>query len=394
MQKHDEEVRFLETAAGLELTILQTQNELNLQSQSYCPALPRATLAPPIMPQAPTNPPQKPEQQKPGRLYFPHNSKALCDGTFRFYPNISFIDNHFNGSFGFRVRYPTPEVHKLSTLDEMIVEDTICILDLADLFSAPRGYSAEDYYIENAPLEHLSDSLFSKLMGQARCKPDKIHQEQHNQWVTERFERINREAAERYAQQCRDYDRAVQEYEQAMHEYQIAQSAYELQAHEQDTKQAAFQQEWLAVRDANVQTLTTGLKQAQEQLETLYSSTRILPKPYQYPEAVFYLYDFLSTSSDDYDIKYALARVDANEMKRLMAAVIQNQAKQAQMLAAVTGNIARELRALGESMDSLADTASQQLSVAEASLRDSQNFLFQNADVYGKLKPLPIVMHD
>jgi|GEM_PF-6936497 hypothetical protein len=85
---------------------------------------------------------------------------------------------------------------------------------------------------------------------------------------------------------------------------------------------------WLENKQANIQFLNQGITQAQQELSNLYNSALLLPKPYQYVEAVCYLYDFLSTSSDDYDIKYALERCDFAEMKKMMRQIIDNQGQQ------------------------------------------------------------------
>jgi hypothetical protein len=69
------------------------------------------------------------------------------------------------------------------------------------------------------------------------------------------------------------------------------------------------------------------LNKVETALNTLYNSERIIPLPYRNREMVCYLYEFMSTSGDDFDIKFALERADISEIKRSFAQVIQNQEK-------------------------------------------------------------------
>jgi len=267
------------------------------------------------------------------------------------------------------------------------------------------GYNYEDCIIEYTPSGSLARMI-----------------RKHNETVKARYAKMNEETIQKYRQE-------MQAYEQQMKQYEQQRLELEKQLAEFQQKRVVFNQQveqkrnaWLAVQNDNLQTLVTALEETQEQLAALYGGTRILPKPYQYPEAVLYLYEFLSSSSDDYDIKYALERVDANEMKRLMATLIQNQSRQAQLMASILSSVQTEIERLGSTTQrqlsevqaevgrisdraqqqlsvaeqSLRDSqrqhsiAEKQLSVAEQSLRDSQRFLLKNTDMLGRLKPYNI----
>lgn len=56
MTKYDEEVKFLETAAGLELTILQMQDTLLQQQNNNFPGISTSQPTKPIMPKKPSSP--------------------------------------------------------------------------------------------------------------------------------------------------------------------------------------------------------------------------------------------------------------------------------------------------------------------------------------------------
>ncbi|HCC35831.1 MAG TPA: hypothetical protein DEQ02_09485 [Ruminococcaceae bacterium] len=246
------------------------------------------------------------------------------------------------------------------------------------------------------------------------------HINKHNETVISGFAKTNEAAQKQYGTAMIDYRAQMDVYQhQKMTEYKKELKVFNKQFEES-------RKSWLEVQNGNIQIITETLNDAQKKRDNLYAVTRLLPKPYQYPEAVFYLYEFLSSSSEDYDIRYALERVDANEMKRMMVAVIQNQQRQAQLFNVIMSSIRAEINRVGNVMNQgfgqisnavskldsamdqrfeqlnntisimsgqigeLGSVSERQLSVAELALNDSRNFLFMNADVFGRLKPLPV----
>jgi len=357
MTKHEEEVRFLEAAAGLEMTIIQTQGEINRQQQQHFSSPPMALLPPqkPVPPRKPSGmPPTPPTEKVPITFHASYDVHSIQNPF-----HVLSVDGFARG---FNKEKSMFERHELPIKNYGVNKDSDILEGNAitnyDLSSSYFSIRIEDAII---PIGSCPRLVIGKAM-------------KHNKTVRAIYEKHNAEAPAIYAAEMQVYEGKMREYEAQMRQHEALMAQYEQQmaeyerncrAHGQRT--AELQNSWQAIKNGNIQTLTAALNDAQQQLENLYASTRILPKPYQYPEAVFYLYEFLSSSSDDYDIKYALERVDANEMKRLMAAMIQNQSRQAQLMASIMTSVKNELSRLG-------DTAEQQLSVSrqQASATEQQ----------------------
>jgi|GEM_PF-4571051 len=85
---------------------------------------------------------------------------------------------------------------------------------------------------------------------------------------------------------------------------------------------------WGIEKNHKVAEYNNVLEEAKKNLNALYASEKIIPKPYRYAQAVCYLYDFLSEASDEYDIKYALSRLDTSEIKNMLGTIMKNQQNQ------------------------------------------------------------------
>jgi len=131
--------------------------------------------------------------------------------------------------------------------------------------------------------------------------------------------------------------------------------------------------------------LQQGMDEARQALKALYTAARLLPQPYQYAEAVCYLYDFLSTAPDDYDIKYALERLDFAEMKQQMTRMIQNQGKMLLMQSIQIAQQAEanaELRSIQRTQNDMLSDSRQFLVRADRYMTDVQRFV-RGQEVYG-----------
>ena len=336
MTKHEEEVRFLEAAAGLELTIMDLQGEKAQQERLSFQRTGGSS------PQAPT----APQSQEPERPIAPPEKVLYRAKLSKYASALNPIDKT---AFSKEKGMFRGKVNAGWNLDR-------------DNYSSNPMF--QDCILESNPF------VFSRMVPT------------HNENVKIRCERKNAEARAKYESDMRTYEQNLAAYRQRKAEYDRELTTYNQQMEQRENT-------WLAVQKTNLQTLTTTLDAAQEQLAALYTGARILPKPYQYPEAVLYLYEFLSSSSDDYDIKYALERVDANEMKRLMAALIQDQSRQARIMTSIMSSVQLELGRLGNTVQQQQAIAQQQLSVSEQSLQDSQRFLLHNTDIVGRLKLFP-----
>jgi hypothetical protein len=327
--KHDDEVLFLEAATGLNIVILFAQGAMQKQEKSQFQGLAVSAPVEPVMP-------EKPEAHE-----IPH----MRSNTFRDllkkdgmpYGNSS-PAIRFSGEYFYFV-----ENLRYSRLNTVHIGNNIYIYDntIFDCFI--------DYH----------STFNNKLSEQVAT---------HNAYINANYQEPMDYAQKLYLEAKESYPRKKATFQKELVQYN------------QDFQQC--QNAFNAVRCENICTLKALLEDATDKLETLYFVTKMLPKPYQYPEAVFYLYDFLSTSSDEYDIKYALERVDANEMKRMMSELIQNQRKQAALLEGI-------LSTVEEISESIGGADEEQLSDSEQSIRESAEFLVKNANIEGQLKPLP-----
>jgi hypothetical protein len=318
-EKHASEVTFLEAAAGLNLIILCAQATFKKQNDSEFPGLPMAQPAEPEEPVTPAKP------QK------------------RNVPTVGGGDGVFS--------------------DQLILDS--CTWNASE----KRYFGSDLTYNRN----RVEDRIILDYQTGGFFAFSRVHK--HNETVRALHNQAESRAQEEYESQKRAYSKQLKQYQSKLKEFHRAMDAYNQQFQKQKNI-------FLDIRKQNIDMLKAVLGEAMLKLERLYATARMLPKPYQYPEAVFYLYDFLSTSSDEYDIKYALERVDANEMKRMMAEIIQNKNKQDFLLGTLLLSIASELERIGKAAVPGSD--------AEKSLQDSRCFIRDNADFVKQLKPLPL----
>jgi hypothetical protein len=356
--KHDNEVLFLEAAAGLNLTILCAQDVLQEQENSQFSGLPTPRPSAPIEAESP----------KATKLYPPTRLSK------KWFLKWLGKKNRVKGI------YVVLDPNHPWFMQEYYSEPPIFFNGTCYLRTSEQGKFCS---IENLHHGVTTEEIENASFGAneiLRCYIDYsslIHSEisrnvvVHNQYIEETYnneKQIFQKQNEQYQKQQEQYTQQLADYREELKTYnkQLANS------------ENAFQD----VRAENIQILNTILCDASEKLESLYSVTKMLPGPYQYPEAVFYLYDFLSSSSDEYDIKYALERVDANEIKRLMTELIQNQQRQMLLFGTILASIDAKL-------ESIVGTDEEALSDSEQSLQDSQQFLLKNADIAEQLKPFP-----
>jgi hypothetical protein len=342
-EKHEAEVLFLEAATGLNLVILQAKEVLQQQESSQFPGL---SVPEPVEPKAPIEPVDPFDGGKKDK------DKVVRYKT---------IDVEKSG-FGFNkeIRFNTAAGYYEKNGDGT--------LRYSYLSGGYGGYESNFHDGDSLLDYHLMTSDFPTPIREFHIRQ---HNKKHHRLWQNKVEALRAE----YQEGLAAYQLQALHYPYQMAEYQESLKAYRQQF---ETSLKSFQD----IRSKNSNYLSAVLNEASKKLKSLFDTTRMLPKPYQYPEAVFYLYDFLSTSSDEYDIKYALGRVDVNEMKQMMAAIIQNQRKQAFLLGTILMSIAERLEQVGAVDAGL-------LPDSEASLQDSQYFLCDNADITERLKPLP-----
>jgi len=205
-------------------------------------------------------------------------------------------------------------------------------------------------------------SLLSKIIL-GFVNTSKMNQKATNDWQNKDIE---------YRKQWKIYE---QNFDAAIQNYYRDSSIYD-----------TAKRNWLIQKATDIKALTVGKNQAEQKLQELYISERLLPKPYQNAESVWYLYDFLSTASDDYDIKYALERVDFNDMKRLMGQMIVNQARQ--IVLETIANAQRESiqSDINFYMNDAANTLQNHASAAKSYYKDSLAFLAGAERYMNKIK--------
>ena len=135
-----------------------------------------------------------------------------------------------------------------------------------------------------------------------------------------------------------EYSKANSDYQKRLFQWQnetkrVAEAKTEYQQksaqYEKDFNQWADERNsWNAENQRNIHEYQRVIAEAVNKRDSLYDSERIIPLPYRYAEAVCYLYDFLSTSPDEFDMKFALERQDHAQIRQMMGAIISNQSRQ------------------------------------------------------------------
>ncbi|MDR0883431.1 MAG: hypothetical protein LBN05_02340 [Oscillospiraceae bacterium] len=131
------------------------------------------------------------------------------------------------------------------------------------------------------------------------------------------------------------------------------------------------------------------IAQVNQHLAQLKQTQNMIPSTYCRDEAILWLYEFFSTSSD-FSLSYALERLDAAEIKGLLRQIGYNTARQTEVLAAAMQGIRSSINALSGDMHAMSRSLGEDLTAIRQhtgdALKDSQNFLFRNTDYSGKLK--------
>lgn len=136
--------------------------------------------------------------------------------------------------------------------------------------------------------------------------------------------KMNQEALNYYRKQLAIWEKNQAEVLHNSSEYQRQLAEYEDDRQRWNSDVTA----WHADKERRVSEYQRVIEEATVKLNALYAAEKIIPLPYRYADAICYLYDFLSTSPDEYDIRFALERADQAEIKRLMGTIIQNQSQQ------------------------------------------------------------------
>jgi hypothetical protein len=335
LNKHDNEVQFLEAAAALNLLILQTRESVSLLSHSQFPGLPTPR------PQYP-NKPTKPQEV---HIAQPIHEKVEW---------LSHLLSNADGDSLGWVTWVEAETRFYST-------------------GSHRQNNLEGKYIR------VGDSRGAAGIGlfQTPKAMRRIHS--HNATVKALYDFQVKQAKEKYSKDVAVYQQLLAAYPSQIEKYEVTAADYEQHF-------SAAEKSFYAIRTENLNILNRKLNDATEKLDSLYKETRMLPKPYQYPETVFYLYDFLSSSSDEYDIKYALERVDLNEIKQMMAETLQNQSRQMRLFGTLLAAIVVRLDQLCSTED---DIDVEQFSGVERTLVESQKLVVDYASQVELMKPLP-----
>lgn len=148
----------------------------------------------------------------------------------------------------------------------------------------------------------------------------------------------SRDIAKRSSQDQKSYSDAMAYYKKALVKWETETAAFNKKQTDYQRELAQYEADrerwntdvnaWHADKEHQISECQRAIDEATVKLNALYAAEKIIPLPYRYAEAICYLYDFLSTSSDEYDIRFALERADQAEIKRLMGTIIQNQSQQ------------------------------------------------------------------
>ncbi len=148
----------------------------------------------------------------------------------------------------------------------------------------------------------------------------------HRTKKKEDIERIKN--SEKYKAQCSAADREFNK------QQEVANQKYEAEKKIYDTETLPKYQkaldEWTLQHNEKVSKIEKDLTNAQNNLNSIYETTKIVPLQYRKIETLQYIYDLMSTS--DYDIKQAIDLYDRNEQRKLDEARLYEQ-QQANQLA-------------------------------------------------------------
>ena len=328
VQKHNREVSFLEVATGLELCIIDSKQSLTgLESQRF------------------RNPPQKPnapQKKNPQSSEYNHmRSKKLSSPMA---PDHRFDNDVSEGA-------------KIGLAVALGVVGFV----VGIVFIFPDGFL--EVFIPALVGAFLGGVLIPFLISSGR----KSRNAKISATLTEKYQQDCARVEEHNREVDRKIDKSIEDdYNEAMRNYmQNILPSWEREADAHKREELA----WTNEHNKQIAEFKDNLATAEYQLQMLYASDRIIPRPYQYPEAVCYLYDFLKSSPDEYDIKFALERVDAAEIKRMMSAIIQNQRQQ--ILATIIASIRQE-----QQLSRVADPSIRiEVSENENALQKSRDFL-------------------
>ena len=176
---------------------------------------------------------------------------------------------------------------------------------------------------------------------------------------TENIEQIRN--SEEYKEKCADCDKAFDE-QQAEFD-----KAYEEAKTEYDTKILPDYEiklaEWTAKHDKEVEEQEVILKNAETELENLYTTTKIVPIQYRNIEALQYITDMVSSS--DYDVKQAIESYDKKVQRDLDIKKIEEQ-QIANQLADEQANLLAEQADLIEESNKIARKARRDANISSA----------------------------
>jgi hypothetical protein len=139
---------------------------------------------------------------------------------------------------------------------------------------------------------------------------------------------INSLAKEKREELVNEYNKTVAEWEESKDKivYEYEKNKMEAESRYNDEmelyKNQLFKYREMSEKIVNCDRIISDSK---KKLNDLYSGSTIIPKPYRNIESVCYLYDFMSTSGDEYDVKFALERVDFADIKNYMKDILQSQ---------------------------------------------------------------------
>lgn len=148
----------------------------------------------------------------------------------------------------------------------------------------------------------------------------------HRKKKKEDIERIQN--SDEYKAKCKKLDEKFdRQQEAADKKYEDEKKIYETET--LPAYQKAFET-WSVQQNEKISQVKSDLKNAQNQLNYIYETTKIVPIQYRKIEILQYIYDLISTS--DYDVKQAIEVYDRNEQRKLDAARLYEQ-QQANQLA-------------------------------------------------------------
>lgn len=127
--------------------------------------------------------------------------------------------------------------------------------------------------------------------------------------------------SEEYKAECAKLDASYDAQEKAFkQQYEEAKKKYDTETLPMYNNQLNA---WTIKHDAEIDRATDDLMAAKNKLNTIYESTKIVPRQYRSLEALQYIYDLISTS--DYDITYAISNYDTHRQREIDSARLREQ---------------------------------------------------------------------